>query len=103
MSLYFDRTGTPIDLERWTELREDASYRLLERTSVGCFEVITAWSGIDQGHASIYFGEPPLVFGTIARHMTTGAFRDDLEAFAATEEEALENHRALVGRLAVLP
>lgn len=96
--LFFDRSGEPIDLARYAELHSDLGYRILARDSVGReqpFEVVTAWLGMDQA-----FGDDstPMIFGTVALD-AEGQLWQDQERLAATEAQALLNHRALVTEL----
>jgi hypothetical protein len=60
--------------------------------------VVTAWLGIDQG--PLGDEKRPLVFGTVALEQDRDSgLLEDREWFAATEEQALRNHAALVSRL----
>lgn len=95
-TLFYDKDGASISLEQWVALRRDFAYRLVARDTVGDWEVITVWSGIDQGSG---FGEPPLMFGTISCSLETGEYDDEVERFAGSEADALVNHRELVARL----
>ena len=94
---YYDRTGTPFDLETLTRHLEDPDYRFLARTRVGALEVVTAWLGIDQ---ALDRAGAPLIFGTaILVDTDTGQLFDDREYLASTDEEAMAQHQAVTNRL----
>ncbi len=92
---FYNRDGKPISNETALRYFSDDDYRILRRDTVGDLEVVTAWLGADQDPAS---PGPPLIFGTVAI-TPDGAFLDDREDWAATENEALANHEHLVTRL----
>jgi hypothetical protein len=106
-SLYFDREGRPITLQRWTELHEhslDADDQcvvnpylrvaedLLDDGAGGSVWVSTVWLGIDHG-----FGmEPvPVIFET----MIFGGEHDHVMMRYSTEAEAIKGHREAVDDL----
>jgi hypothetical protein len=89
---YFDAGGVAISMLAWARLTQDESYKVLAREQVGDFEVITAWLGRDQAG----WGGPPLIFGTIARRLSTHEFLEEQETFAATAAKALTNQATLV-------
>jgi hypothetical protein len=95
MSLFFDRAGQPISLERWCELfspDDDESRRVALDNLDGAAEVSTVWVGLDHsaGHG------PPLIFES----MIFGLSKYDLCQWRyATEDEALAGHRRIVRAL----
>lgn len=50
-----DRDGNEIDLLRWADLRDDATYRLVAEDRSRDFTVRTIWEGIDELPGSMYF------------------------------------------------
>ncbi len=82
-SLFFDRRGEPITVERWAALFEDQGYSVLACTQVGEHLVITKWLGTNDEMT-----DPPAIFGTIVK--TGEEFHN--ERRTCTEEEALAMH-----------
>lgn len=91
-SLYFDRDGAPIELDRFVELSRDEEYRRLKTDQRDELTVATVWLGIDQGPFAD--AEGPLVFGTAIYDNDAKDLWNGYERFAATEEEAFANHAA---------
>jgi hypothetical protein len=59
----YDRNGTPISLERYSELLQDLAYRHVRVTAIGDdVEVSTVWLGIDHNFTRV---GPPLIFETL--------------------------------------
>src|SRR4051812_15869220 len=81
----YDRSGEPVDSERWYLLFHDRRYQLLAHTRTDGYVVSTIWLGIDHS-----FGDgPPLIFET----MVFGPGNVDNERrLYATEQEALAGH-----------
>jgi hypothetical protein len=92
---YFDRAGNPITWSRYSELWQNTEYRVVRRTPVGEFNVITAWLGSDRGFG--YDEVPPKIFGTIVQ--AGDGFDDRTETFAANEADAITNHENAVAAL----
>jgi hypothetical protein len=93
---YYDRKGERISMRRWSELRNDPSYKILRTTTVGDKEVITAWLGSDQMDA--LEDEEPFIFGTVTR-LSDGSKDVVTEEFSISEEDALSDHEAMVASL----
>lgn len=80
---YYDRTGKPITVEQWAEMRSRERYRILARDHVGDGDLITAWLGLVE--PSIYDAR---LFGTaLANHEGV----HQIEVYD-TEEDAMEGH-----------
>ena len=62
--------------------------------------VATMWLGTDQGDDP---DGPPLIFGTVLRDLSIGGVDIEVEWFAATETQALENQTKLVATLTNAP
>ncbi|WP_422758786.1 hypothetical protein [Paenarthrobacter sp. C1] len=91
-SLYFDRDGEPIDLDRFVELSSDEEYRRLKTDQREELTVATVWMGLDQGLFAD--AEGPQIFGTAIYDNDARDLWNGFERFAATEEEAYANHAA---------
>lgn len=93
-SLYYDRAGEPITLQRWAELRQsDPAYCVVAQTAVAeGVRVSTIWLGIDH---SFGLGEGLLIFET----MVFGGPLDHEQWRYATEAQAWEGHAVMVGRV----
>jgi hypothetical protein len=88
----YDRSGQPIDFERWVMLFSDARYQVLRQTDVGNVTVSTVWLGADMS-----IEREPLIFET----MVFGVGRE--ECYRYTEETlALAHHDKLVAELRLL-
>lgn len=97
---YFDRSGTPITLERWSELFEDNSYRFVQRTWVipNELEVVTMWNGFDPYRVD-FRQEPARIFYVSELHWKSGKLGDVHERLVASEAEAAAAHESLVASL----
>jgi hypothetical protein len=95
---FFDRSGEPITLQQWLELRSDDTYRSVARTTLAAdgdtVDVITVWMGTDQRDGA---DDAPAVFGTIARR--GDVWLDELEQFSSDETAAAAAHEQLVDEL----
>jgi len=101
--MFFNADGAAITMREWSLLFSDKDYKVLERTPVDGFEVITVWMGTDQGDSlGPVDEEPPLIFGTIGYSPASKTYLDHLETFAATATQARANHGALVTLLAAI-
>ena len=92
----YDKSGSPISIPELMRLHLDPTYRIVGYSRVGDVDVVTVWIGVDQDLTS----PRPLIFGT-ALIKKLGAGDQELltEELAASEEQALANHRVLVERL----
>ena len=94
--IYFDREGQAIPLERWAELVEDPTYRVLLHDILPNGRCVsTIWTGID-------FRPRSLIFDT-----TVFAGCGDIRMLAQerwfTEREAREGHARLVEQWTTRP
>lgn len=100
--MYFDKTGNPITMRQWGELRElgldpdgkygEGSYQRVAQDTVGKAWVSTVWLGIDHG---MHFGDEPyrpVIFET----MVFGGKYDDSQMRYCTEWEAIKGHAEAV-------
>lgn len=92
---YYDRAGTPINAERWVELRgADETYLRVALDEIGFYVVSTVWLGID--HA---FTGPPLIFETMV--FLSGTVVDTYCHRYTTEEQARAGHEAVCAEIRV--
>ena len=88
--IHYDKTGEPIEFERWVELVEDRDYRQVAATLLAGPEaeeilVSTVWLGTDHN----WTGQgPPIMFET----MCFGGEHDLAQMRYATEQEAIDGH-----------
>ena len=100
--MFYDRSGTPIGLDTFTEHFADDTYRFLRRDTVTRpggerLEVVTAWLGVDQ---SMGEADRPLIFGTVALDLERDStLWENRELWTATEADATAQHAELVERL----
>ncbi|QIK74704.1 hypothetical protein [Nocardioides piscis] len=94
---YYDRNGQPIDADGHARLQAHADYPLVGRDQAGEQQVVTAWRGTDQRTGGVG-GEEPLIFSTITRTDHSAAPVDGEVVLAATEQDALANHFAILIR-----
>lgn len=91
MGLYFDKQGKEISRERYSELFENPSYRVIGRTlCVNGAEVSTIWLGLNHGVGSV-----PELFETMTA--LKGETWDDCKRYGS-EDEAREGHALIVAR-----
>src|SRR5690242_16801718 len=97
--LFWDKEGTPLNLDNFVLLRSDTEYRFVAVDVFGHVRVVTVWIGTDQGVGQ---GRPPLIFGTAALVEEEEGVQivDALEWHAATEDEARRNHADMLELLA---
>ena len=102
--MYFDRTGHPITMRQWGELRElgldpggkygDGSYQRVAQDTVGEAWVSTVWLGMDHGFG--FNRDPenyrPVIFET----MIFGGKYDQTQIRYCTEWEAIKGHAEAV-------
>lgn len=81
---YYDKDGSPLDLETWLTKFEDNAYRQVALDKVGEVTVSTVWLGLNHQ----YGDGPPLIFET----MIFEGDRDGDQWRDATEASALETH-----------
>ena len=82
--MYVDKELNPIPLEKWAELFEDFSYRMVARTPIGNVRINTVWVGVN-----LPFGTP----------FETGIFQDGeliSEERHINEEQARDYHITMV-------
>jgi hypothetical protein len=98
--VYYDRGGTPMTLQQWAKMLEDESYRHVARDVIGPEEpldpaplitVSTCWGGLNHDWRS---GEP-LIYQTVI----VGGDYDATGVWYATENQARDGHRRIVGEL----
>ena len=58
MEVYFDKNGTPIDRNQWSEYLGDKNYQVIAQDTIGKYFISTVWIGIG-------FGMKPLIFETM--------------------------------------
>ena len=90
MSIYYDKSGAPIDMLTWASLFEDHANRQIARTVIGDVCVSTVWLGMNHSFGS----GPPLIFETM---VFGGALDEECERYH-TEAEALHGHEEMVKR-----
>jgi hypothetical protein len=85
---YYDRQGSSITWEWWTELHEDRDYVIVaKRQFEGKIEVSTCWLGLDHS-----FGGPkPVIFETMIFAPERYPY-DQAQMRYSTEEEAFAGH-----------
>jgi hypothetical protein len=93
-TLYYDRQGKPISMERYCQLAANPEYKRVGE-SKGCGKwVSTVWLGINHS----YGGGPPIIFETMVFPLNQEGDVNygeiDSDRYA-TEEEALEGHRRM--------
>jgi len=90
----YDRSGEPVDTERWLLLFHDRRYQLLAHTRTDGYIVSTVWIGIDYS-----FGDgDPLIFET----MVFGSQDwDEEQRRYSSEEEAFAGHEEIVASIRV--
>lgn len=82
---YFDRDGNSITLEKWAELNEEPSYKILREHWAGPIVIKTIWLGFNA-----YLTDPPTgLFGTGVKN-AAGEWHE-VETYD-TEAEALLGH-----------
>lgn len=91
MSRYYDRDGSEITIDQWTDRRRSTDeYRRVAFDKVADADISTVWLGLDH---SFGFGEgPPLIFET----MIFGGPCDQDQWRYSTEAQAIEGHKAAV-------
>lgn len=98
-SLYFDRTGAPIDAIQWADLSDDPEYRFLAQTVLPDGRwVATIWIGID---ISAGMADRPYIFETtvFVKPPAPGErLRTLRDRQYQTEAEALAGHREILSR-----
>lgn len=88
---FYDRSGEPIDFDKWALLIEDGRYAVLKQTRVGDVGISTVWIGTNMGPA-----DEPLIFETMT-------FGTEEECYRyTTEQEALAHHAELVAQFSLL-
>ena len=87
----YDRAGRRIKYSEFALLHQNLAYRLLARDTVGVFQLVTAWLGIDQED-----GDPPAIFGTAVIGPDCSLVS---ERFASSETEAVKNHATKLAEL----
>lgn len=99
-SLWFDRSGNPIDLHEWSDLHMDRSNIIVQRTYLhGCL-VSTVWLGVDHG-----FGTGPLlifetmVFNRRRRKHGRPWSPDQWQCRYSTEAQARLGHERVANRI----
>lgn len=97
----YDKQGIPISVDKWVELIEDPSYRIIKQEIVNGYRVLTIWLGLDHS----FTGNFPLIFETII----FGGIKDYTDEFDeyqkrySTEAAALAGHEAACKVAEVLP
>jgi len=93
VSLYYDKEGNPIDLNKWVNLFENMDYKIIKQETLenGVF-VSTVWLGLDH---SFREGGKPIIFETMAFPSDNLDTHNDMKRYY-TLEEALEGHKAMV-------
>lgn len=89
--MHYDRTGKPISMNRWVELRHDYSYTQLGESYIGRTLVSTIWLGVGNS----FGGGNPIIFET----MVFGRYGDLGQWRFAAEEEAILWHDLVVRSL----
>jgi hypothetical protein len=93
-SLYYDRAGKPIDVDKWAEHFENLDYKILARDVLDDGKVVsTIWVGLDQSYDE---ADSPVIFETI---IFTDEDWDGDELYMnrySTEAEALEGHKEAI-------
>lgn len=94
---YYARNGDEITMEQYLPLFADRTYKIVEQTTVGPYQVSTVWLGLDHS-----FGDfsKPMIFETMVFTSDSWEGRDpllDLECRRySTEEEARTGHAEYV-------
>jgi hypothetical protein len=103
--MYFDKTGLPITMRQWAELRElgldpdgkygEGSYQRVAQDTVGQAWVSTVWLGMDHGFSWGSEHYKPVIFET----MIFGGEHDEATMRYCTEWEAIKGHVEAVADL----
>jgi len=90
MPTYYDKTGQPIDVDRWCELFEDSAYKRVAYTEIDAADcyVSTVWLGLNHN----WFAGPPEIFETM---VFGGAYGGACIRYA-TETDAQSGHARTV-------
>jgi hypothetical protein len=109
--MYYDRSGTPLELMAWAMLHKDMTYKIVVKTDVGPYTVSTVWLGADH---QFFDGGPPLIFESmvfeperpVPSEWRTFAprrtYRPEFDHFTtrySTEDEAKRGHELIVEAL----
>jgi hypothetical protein len=100
--MFYDRDGKEISEEAWKSLWENEDYRILNRTEIGPWEIVSWWTGVDERGGTT----PKIYRSGLVSHPKDGVpvkdtYRGLLQQFHhATITEALAKHDELVARMA---
>lgn len=90
---YYDRNGTPITQEQWSDLfgRDFDANRQVARSDFGSVTVSTVWLGLDHNFSD---SGPPMIFETMVFGL-----EDEVCVRYATEHEAITGHCRIVDEI----
>lgn len=94
ISLYYDKDGKPISMDKWIKSLEDMSYRIIDMYDIGPYHVSTVWLGLNHN----VVGEPIFIFETMIFHQDDDE-TDKLHLFQerySTLTEAVNGHERAV-------
>ncbi|GAA2919687.1 hypothetical protein GCM10020221_14950 [Streptomyces thioluteus] len=94
VSMYKDRQGTSISVERWGQLWEDKGYRVVAETRDGDLIIRTVWEGVAGSPVGV-------MYASGVSHDGGKTFRTRAQ-WAQTEPEAEQQHSEVLAQLSQL-